>query len=66
MYHVKPDEPFILKADASLHAIGAVLEQEFEKVLRPVSFFSRKLTKGQRKWSPRELETYAIVSALRK
>jgi len=33
----------------------------------PVAFFSRKLTKGQRgKWTPRELGTYAVVSALRK
>ena len=27
---------------------------------------SRKLTEGQRKWTPRELETYAIILALQK
>ena len=32
----------------------------------PVAFFSRKLTEGQRKWTPREQETYAVVEALRK
>jgi hypothetical protein len=32
----------------------------------PVSFFSRKLTEGQREWTPREQETYAVVEALRK
>ena len=32
----------------------------------PVSFFSRKLSKHQLNWTPREKETYAVVSALRK
>ena len=32
----------------------------------PVAFFSRKLGKSQLNWTPREKETYAIVSALRK
>ena len=32
----------------------------------PVAFVSRELTEGQRKWTPRELETYAIILALPK
>ena len=32
----------------------------------PVGFFSRKLAKGQLNWTPREKETYAVVSALQK
>ena len=32
----------------------------------PVGFFSRKLAGSQKNWTPREKETYAIVSALRK
>ena len=32
----------------------------------PVAFMSRKLTKGQRNWVPREQETYAIILALQK
>ena len=64
--HVNPDKPFILRTDASKVAIGAVLEQEHEGKLQPVSFFSRVLTPNQRNWSPREQETYAIIAALKK
>ena len=32
----------------------------------PIAFMSRKLTKGQRNWVPREQETYAIILALQK
>ena len=66
LFQIQPDKPFILRADSSKYACGAVLEQEFNNEFHPVAFFSRKLTKGQRNWSPREQETYAIVSALRK
>ena len=31
-----------------------------------MAFMSRKLTGGQRNWTPRELETYAIIVALQK
>ena len=35
--------------------------------MRPVAFWSRKLTSGQRKgWIPREKETYALVEALKR
>ena len=71
LFWVNPDQPFVLKTDASGKAVGAVLEQEREvepgkKVWVPVGFFSRKLVKGQLNWTPREKETYAVVSALRK
>ena len=72
LFIVDPDSPFVLWADASDKAIGAVLEQD--RVLQPggpiqrvpVGFSSRKLAKSQFNWTPREKETYAIVSALRK
>ena len=70
LFRIDPDAPFILRTDASDRAIGAVLEQErmiqgeLQKV--PVGFFSRKLAKSQLNWTPREKETYAVVSALRK
>ena len=71
LYRVDPDKPFIMKTDASDKAIGAVLEQQREVAPGrtqsvPVAFFSRKLGKSQLNWTPREKETYAIVSALRK
>ena len=71
LFRVDPDQPFVLRADASHRAIGAVLEQRREtspdKLADvPVGFFSRKLGKSQLYWPPREKETYAVVSALRK
>jgi len=78
LQRVNPDKPFVLRVDASGYAVGATLEQlkeggerpTVEDVLNkqtvPVAFMSRKLTTGQRKWTPRELETYAIILALQK
>ena len=71
LFRVRPDEPFVMRTDASDKAIGAVLEQHREvspgKVeLVPVAFMSRKLGKSQLNWTPREKETYAVVSALTK
>ena len=69
-----PGKEFILHTDASDFAVGGVLSQKDEnEVVRPLAFYSRKLTGkgdggfdslGQRKWSVREKETYAIVSCL--
>ena len=66
LHLIDPDRDFVMHTDSSGYAVGAVLQQEFEGKLCPVAFWSRKLTPGQRKWSPREQETYAIVCALRK
>ena len=71
LFRVKPDEPFVMRTDASDKAIGAVLEQHREVDLGdvklvPVGFFSRKLAKSQLNWTPREKEMYAVVSSLRK
>ena len=71
LFRVDPDKPFVLRTDASDKAVGAVLEQHREvnpgqTGLVPVAFFSRKLGKHQLNWTPREKETYAVVSALRK
>ena len=75
---VDPDRPFVLRTDASKYAVGAVLEQLHEgnqvptlqdvlaKRTKPVGLMSRKLTQGQRNWTPREQETYAVILALKK
>jgi hypothetical protein len=63
---VNLDKPFTLRCDASDYAIGAELQQEVDNKWRPVALYSRKLTKSQLNWVPREKETYAIVAALRK
>ena len=66
LFNMQVDKPFVLETDASRYAIGAVLQQEIDGKLVPIAFCSRKLSKAQRNWAPREQETYAIVMALRK
>jgi hypothetical protein len=78
LQRMNPDKPFVVRTDASRYAAGAVLEQlkdgegvpTQEDILGrktvPVAFMSRKLTKSQRNWTPREQETYAIILALMK
>jgi hypothetical protein len=71
LFRLDPDKPFILRADASDGAIGAVLEQKHEQGIGPfgtvpVGFFSQNLSKHQLNWTPREKETYAVVEALKK
>jgi hypothetical protein len=62
-----PGKPFWMRCDASIGAVGAVLEQrDASENLRPVAFFSRKLLEGQSKWSTPEQEMYAVVSSLAK
>ena len=61
------DKDFVLTADASNLAVGAALQQERpDGALRPLAFFSHKLSGSQLNWSPREKECYAIVAALLK
>ena len=51
--------------DASQHGLGAVLLQEQEdKRMHPVSYFSRKTTSDEAKYHCYELEALAIVGAL--
>ena len=46
---VLPDatKPFVINTDASEYALGAVLQQEHEGVLKPVGFMSQKLSGSQ-------------------
>ena len=78
LQRVKPDKPFVLRADASKYAVGAALENLLDeercptkedflnRKTVPVAFMSRNLTGSQSNWVPREQETYAIILALQK
>jgi hypothetical protein len=55
--------PFVLFADASSVALGAVLTQvdPDTDAFHPIAFASKKLTSAERAWSTSERELYAIV-----
>ena len=57
---------FILRTDASDVGLGAMLMQEHEDGLFPVSFASRKLLDREKRYSTMEKECLAIVWAVKK
>jgi hypothetical protein len=57
------NKPFVLRPDASIAAIGAVLLQDQGQGLQPVAYESRKLTPVETKLSTYERELLAIVHA---
>lgn len=61
------DKPFnlVVRTDASGYAIGAVLAQGEGKEERTIAFHSRRLTDAERKYPAHDLETLAVVEALR-
>ena len=70
---MNPEKPFVIRADASRYAVLEQMaenegiptkEDILERRTAPVGFMSKKLTKCQRNWTPREKETYAIILAL--
>lgn len=60
------DQEFVVRTDASSVGLGAVLLQEFEDVLHPVSYASRKLLEREKNYSSIECECLAIVWSIQK
>ena len=52
---------FVLRTDASKEALGAVLLQEDEGILKPVAFQSKRLNGAESNYSTVERECYAAV-----
>ena len=59
-------KPFVLRTDASDVGIGAVLMQDHDGKLFPVSYASKKLSTRECKYSTIERECLAIVWAIQK
>ena len=62
--HPGRDAETTLTVDASDIAIGGVLEQKVHGKFRPISFFSKKLSQAERKYSAFDRELLGIVRAI--
>ena len=60
-----PDRMCVLTTDASMVGIGAELAQQTPVGIGPVAYFSKTLSKSERKYSVYDKEFLAIVMAVR-
>jgi hypothetical protein len=63
--HPDPTTPLALFTNASTTATGAILQQQVQDVWQPLTFFFRKLSPVQQKYSPYNRELLAIYDAMR-
>ena len=59
-------KPFVLQTDASDHAVGGVLLQEYSDGLHPVCYHSHKYLPAERNYSTGDKELLAIFSCCMK
>ena len=64
LIHPCPDAPVSLAVDASDTHLGAVLQHLLEGAKAPLSFYSRKLSDAEKKYSPFDHELLAAYSSL--
>ena len=63
--HPHPDAPLAVMTDASNMAVGAVLQQRIDDAWHPISYFSRKLTPAETRYSTFDRELLAIYLAIK-
>lgn len=65
LVHPVDGKPICVMVDASDHAIGGVLQQQSDTGWVPLSFFSRKLSETQKKYSTYDRELLAVYSVIK-
>lgn len=63
--HPRDNAPLSIMTDASDVAMGAVLQQEVDGLYQPISYYSRKLSPTETRYSTFDRELLAIYSAIR-
>ena len=63
--HPDPSAELAIVTDASLTAIGAVLQQKKGELWQPLAFYSHKLNPAQTKYSPYDRELLAVYEAIK-
>ena len=64
LYIHSPTDKFILYCDACGTGVGAVLHAIRDNSEVPIAFFSRQLSRAERKYSITELESLALIMAI--
>ena len=57
------ERPYILETDASAYAVGYVLSQEHQGIVRPIAYSGKRLNGAQVNYSTTEKEALAVVQA---
>ena len=65
LFHPDPSAPISVAVDASGTHVGAVFQQRTGSAWQPLSFFSRKLSEPQQKYSAFDRELLAAFAAVR-
>ena len=65
LVHPKPDAPINIMTDASDIAIGAVFQQHLDGKWCPLTYFSRKLTPAEQRYSTFDRELLAVYCSIR-
>ena len=63
--HPKPHAPTCIMADASDHAVGAVLQQKIGDGWQPIAYFSKKLRPAETKYSTFDRELLAVYLSIK-
>ena len=57
------NEPFVVRTDASGHAVGAMLAQKNNQKLHPIAYYSWKLLESEWNYSTTDREGLAVITA---